>query len=62
MAEYTETDKEMLKETHGHVMKMNREMGEVWGELRWIKWIILGTFGAALIDLVLSFLKLNLGG
>ena len=56
MAEYTEADKEMLKETWEHMKVMNREMGEIAGELKWIRWIIVGTFLASGINLIVQFL------
>lgn len=39
-----------------HIKILNREMGEVLGELKWIRYIIMGTFLAAVIDLIRGFL------
>lgn len=46
-----------------HVEKMNDELGdlfeavaEIRGELKWIRYIIIGTFLAALIQIILNFI------
>ncbi len=40
-----------------HVEVLNRELGEIVGELKWIRYIIIGTFLAAAIDLIRGFLS-----
>lgn len=48
---------ERIKSIEEHIVIINREIGEVFGELKWIRFIIIGTFLAAAIDLIRGFLS-----
>lgn len=47
---------EKLSDWQKAILTLNHEVGQIWGELRWIKLILIGSFLIAILDLIKSIL------